>query len=466
MKDDAEDVTDAIDALIESGRPYNGLIPSIQSIDKPGMLDSMPPCIDGQRAHDRAFRGSNLMHDHPLLKAMREAGPLLGRPEWRDAANRYLHYFAHNCMDTPSGLFPWGEHSFWHLAEGRVGNGLTDSAGRDESRVIHDHLNQAPHWLWTTLGEINPDCVENFCEGLDFHWIDSERTRYNRHAPLDGGSPLCGMEKARACDFPRHSGHYMFDLACGILQADRGDFRQQYRRFLDYWWEKRHPSGLCPSESQTGSSYHAQLMTEQTLSLAVSLLEAADLLQNTDAELAATSHRRAECYIEGVLGAGHEPDKGLFVAALHPDTGEVGETFVAWGSSYGTGPLAQFALMLCRGHHFVDHPKLLDMVEGAARVLAETQWPDHLPMPGMDVGVAIELMVEIYEQTGRSKWLDHASMLSRKAIDRLLDRCLPRGATEINFYDSQMRVSYLIHALLRCKLATNGTAMSGNYTLR
>ena len=80
-----------------------------------------PPKIPGQRDGDRAHLGTNLIHDEPLLATMNVLAETESKPEYAEAVDRYLEHFARNCTDTATGLFPWGEHSFWQLIEERVG---------------------------------------------------------------------------------------------------------------------------------------------------------------------------------------------------------------------------------------------------------------------------------------------------------------------------------------------------------
>ena len=94
--------------------------------------------------------------------------------------------FATHCTDTVTGLFPWGEHAYWHLVEDRVGDShrlaLPD---KEPGTTLHDHLRQAPVWLWEKLHEFNPRCVERFAEGLDYHYKDGEPREYIRHAHIE-----------------------------------------------------------------------------------------------------------------------------------------------------------------------------------------------------------------------------------------------------------------------------------------
>src|SRR5687768_4183044 len=108
------------------------------------MLRTLPPPIPGQRLGDRAHLGSTLIHDQASLATLYALATALARPHYSLAADKYLSYWATHCTDTATGLFPWGEHSYWHLIEDRVGNSY-DLRGPDSTRLpTHDHLRQAP----------------------------------------------------------------------------------------------------------------------------------------------------------------------------------------------------------------------------------------------------------------------------------------------------------------------------------
>ena len=106
-----------------------------------------------------------------------------------------------------------------------AGRLLTDSA-------IHDHLRQAPLWLWEKLWQFNPRGVERFAEGLDFHWQEGRRVEYIRHANIENRTHPTPY--ARSCDFPRHGGFYILDWAYAWLKTGRADFLDQIRTMLDY----------------------------------------------------------------------------------------------------------------------------------------------------------------------------------------------------------------------------------------
>ena len=276
-------ICSAIDQMIESSKPYKGLFPSILHVQTGEMLIEKPPKIPGQRNGDRAHLGTNLIHDEPLLGTMNALAETESKPEYAAAVDRYLEHFAQNCTDTATGLFPWGEHSFWQLIEERVGCSRNPAGGA----AIHDHLRQVPLWLWQKLNTFNPACVQSFADGLDYHWTEGDGLEYIRHANIDTKAHL--DRSARACDFPRHSGFYIFDLAFAYTQDQRPEIHQQIQNYTDYWWEKRDAHGLLRIESRSpkeAERFFEMNAPTQTFSLGVSLLESATLIESLLPELA------------------------------------------------------------------------------------------------------------------------------------------------------------------------------------
>ena len=410
MNTPLQTVSASLDLLGTIAVRHEGLFPSLLDRRTGQLLRTMPPHIAGQRDGDRAPLGSNLMHDVPLLAAMRGLGAALGRPDWHDATERYLHRFATHCTDTASGLFPWGEHAYWHLADDRVGNSY-DNIERDNrpASPIHDHLRQAPLWLWERLWAMNATCVERFAEGLDWHWCVGEpgRREYIRHAHIDANGRT--VRHPRSCDFPRHGGFYIFDLAFAFHRTRRPDFLVQIREFLDYWWTKRHPSGMLKGESRTetqGEDKHRWLHLGQTLPLGLALLEAAPLLETTgDAtatRLAADCRERGQVYLDGCLNAPHDLKARRFVNCVDPDTGNSRSDFVAWGSQYGVNmPIAGPALLFLRARELTGDDRCLAWALAAGDCYAEAPAPPPtVDAPVKDPGLAIELLNELHRITG------------------------------------------------------------------
>lgn len=99
-------VTDAFDVLVAAGERHDGLFPSIVDRESGVLLEELPDPIPGQRNSDRAFRGSNLIHDHPTLRAMTALAEHDGRQTYEAAVDRYLRTFATECTDTKPGCSP------------------------------------------------------------------------------------------------------------------------------------------------------------------------------------------------------------------------------------------------------------------------------------------------------------------------------------------------------------------------
>lgn len=465
-----EQVCAALDILIDRGQRYGGLFPSLLDRDRHVMLTELPPGIPGQRNGDRAHRGSNLIHDEATLKTLYGLATALDRPAYAGAADACLQRFATHCTDTVTGLFPWGEHSFWNLEEDGVGNGSLYVNPAARGSAIHDHLRQAPVWLWEKLQAFNPRCVERFAEGLDYHWIEGAHEEYIRHAHIE--QRTYHTRGARSCDFPRHGGFYILDWTCAYLHTGREDFLRQIHDMLDYWWEKRDDRGLLLIESrspETDTRFHRVNAPGQTLSLGVSLLESAELLREREPVLAATMRERARVYLNGFLAAPHDLARDVFVILSHRDTGEVTEAMPVWGSVYGVWPASYVALAALLGYRFTGEMRLLAWAEAVGRAYAGQPLPADTAVPAMDAGLGLGLLADLFAVTGEDAWLYDGLRLAESLAAAYCDRPLPRGAAGIDWYESQMGPGFLLHGLARIALlARDGLdcPLEADYTAR
>ncbi len=489
MKRILSKVCGAVDRLAQSALPYNGLIPSLLDCRTGNMLNDLPGPIPGQRHEDRAPMGSNLMHDIPLLDTMYALARAEGKPEYAEAADRYLQFFARHCTGTATGLFPWGEHAFWHLTEHRVGS----SIGRHEpmGRAIHDHLRHAPLWLWEKLHAFHADCVQRFADGLEYHWKQISPREYYRHAEINHRQ--YAPADLRSHDFPRHSGFYIFDLAFAYDKSRRPDLLRQLELFLNYWWDKRDASGLLLIESRSPEEavrFNGILSPTQTLSLAVSLLEAAELLVDAAPAHAAVLRQRADIYISGFLAAPHHPERGVFANLCSRDN-RLTEPMSVWGSVYGVSSASSAALMCLCAWRFCRRPELLEWAEAAGACYLEQPFPvasdiakdaqgirphehinliGHHYVPACDAGLAVELMADLYDITGNRKWLDGGLRLANQFLPVYFDQAIPRGAAGgIGHYESQLGPGYLIHGMAHIALIVRDgrdCSVSAEYTYR
>ncbi len=465
-------VTRALDALISAAQPFCSLFPSLLDRHTSTILTTLPPAITGQRDCDRAHLGSNLIHDEVTLKTLYALASASGRTDYADAADLYLQRFATHCTETSTGLFPWGEHSFWHLTEDRVGNSYAPASERPMAgSATHDHLRQAPLWLWEKLWQFNPRCVERFAEGLDFHWQEGRHKEYIRHANIEQRAhPTPG---GRSCDFPRHGGFYILDWAFAWLKTGRTEFLDQIRAMLDYWWNKRDEHGLLLIESRSPVNeprFHNINAPGQTVSLAVSLLETADLLAAQAPELAAIMRERAGIYTDAFFAAPHDLTKGVFaILSRHADNTLVG-TMPVWGSQYGVWPASYIALTCLCAYRITGDERLLEWASAVGCGYLAEPFPEDVAVPAMDAGLGLGLLADLYDITGDAKWLTGAKALAEQLVSVYFDDApLPRGAAGIDWYESQMGPGFLLHGLARTALLgqdRHNCPLTADYTAR
>ena len=468
-------ICNAIDQIIESSKPYKGLFPSILHPQTGDMLMEKPPKIPGQRDGDRAYLGSNLIHDEPLLATMNTLAESQSKPIYAEAVDRYLEHFAQHCTQTTTGLFPWGEHSFWHLTEERVGCSRDPNGGA----AIHDHLRFVPLWLWQKLNTFNPDCVQRFADGLDYHWTAGDGFEYIRHANIDTKAHL--TRGTRACDFPRHSGFYIFDLAFAYTQNRRPEIHQQIQTFTDYWWEKRDERGLLRIESRSpidADRFFEKNAPTQTLSLGISLLESATLLESHLPELANQMRAYALVYIDGFLAAPHNLETREFVGLCECETNRAVECMSVWGSVYGAGTACGPAVLCLGGWRLTQNERLMEWALAVGNTYLNEKFPvdrvrtEGFKIPASDAGLALELFADLYDITSESVWLEGGIQLAEIVLDIYFPETLPFGASGIDWYESQMGPAFLIHGLARVALLAlsqsppHSCLLAPNYTAR
>ena len=157
---------------------------------------------------------------------------------------------------------------FWQLIEERVGCSRNPEGGG----AIHDHLRQAPLWLWQKLNTFNPDCIQSFADGLDYHWTEGDGLEYIRHANIDTKAHL-----VRGGPGVRFSTPFRFlHLRSGIRVYPRPTSRnpptdsELYRLLVG---EKRDARGLLRIESRSPTEaerFFEKNAPTQTFSLGIS----------------------------------------------------------------------------------------------------------------------------------------------------------------------------------------------------
>ena len=455
----------ALDTLVAAGVHHDGLFPSILDRSTGAMPFTCPPPIDGQRECDRAFPGSNLQHDHVVLRLLLDLDPHVPGKGYATAARRYLDRFASHCTTLPTGFFPWGEHLFWNLAEDRLGSSY--ALARVNTMATHDHLLQAPVWLWDELWARNPAAVERFGIALRRHFLDVDGTpAFNRHANALDPRPK-RTRGARSCDFPRHTGFYSLDWAYLLVRTGSPEFARLLRTALDYWWERRQP-GLPLREETSSGDAPSVLVGSQTLSLGVSLLEVAQVLAPSHGELAAIARERGLAYVQSFLALPHDLVANRFINRVTATDQHSAGDMVAWGNRYGDGVLAAtYALLLLAADRLAPDPAQRRFAVAVAEHLAATIDQAPATLSVRDAGQYLALLCELHAHTGEARWLMlWEAAATRFTADFLAGGPLPRIARGVDHYESQQLPGHLLRALARGALQRGGVDLGGDVTLR
>lgn len=478
-------VTTAIDRLVASADPHDGLFPSVLDRETGEMLSELPPAVPGQRDCDRALDGCNLIHDQPVLRTMYALADV-DYLEYADAADRYLERFATHCTETPNGLFPWGEHAFWHLREDRIGDSYAYHDHWGMNRPVHHQLRQVPLWLWQRLASFDAECVSRFADGLAYHWTDESEPQYCRHALIADRDPPEWGPIGRSVDLPRTSGVFIFDWAFAYEQTGNETYCEQLEQMTDYWWTRRgtrpmaRPSRLGEEKSASGPGATGLLAHEsegktdrldadQTLGVAAILYESAELLDGKAPSLADTLRDRAAVYAEGFLSAPHDPAAGQFVRVVDGGTGSAEKLMPTWGGSRFDWIAACSALHCLCVYRRTKDDRLLAWAKQAARWSRDDPIPTNRWVHAMDPGLVLGLFADLYDLTGDETWLADGHALADRVTDLYLDVELPRGATNIHHYENQLGTGYLLHGLARLALLEeygDDCPLGPDYTVR
>jgi hypothetical protein len=459
---------------------HGGLFPAVAERQNGQLLmdQPLPACIPGQRNSDRSPRGCNLQHDIGLLAGMHGLAEALDRPRYATQREAYLRAFATVCAPvSPTGLLPWGEHSYWDLNKGRIGNSYLlqyHEQPLDAGIETHHQLHPLPLRDWRTIHDANPDALPRFADGLDWHWQDDDKTQFNRHAPIT--QLIAGYQNKRTTantdiadarkmggDFPGAAGVFIHNYACALALADepRDHWRQMLRRFSDSWWDRRTERGVCTKSGGKGPlSFNGQAL-DQTLSLAVCCLKAAAVLADREPKLSALLRERGEGYVQAILDFDQpQLDDGRLAVSFSDET-TVFKTTQPWAGNRGTPSTAVWGLKLLAAAQAVGDDRGLSTVERAARVYHDQRLPRDVIVRAGDPGAVIALAGELHRLTGEARWLDTALVHATDAMELYFDSPLPRVALGRRHYEAQQGSGDLVRALARLVLIAEGRECVG-----
>ncbi|MGM0494934.1 MAG: hypothetical protein ACQER1_18520, partial [Armatimonadota bacterium] len=239
-----------------------------------------------------------LSHDRPLLEAMEYVSEYTGDAKYREAADAYLRFFLENCTDTPTGLWPWGEHVYWNFYE--------DQYRQDNHS--HELEGRGTVDFWERAWEINPEAVLGEANGLINHVQDLDTFAYSRHADITRVLPDPRPEDLLRwlLDFPGHGGLKMRIWAFAWSKSGDNTYYGWAERMADYFEDVRlEESGMLPVLSRYAYRPNLRPSPGGTLSVGLSMLESAELLAGT--ELGERLQRLGGEYLEIVAAGTPDP---------------------------------------------------------------------------------------------------------------------------------------------------------------
>jgi hypothetical protein len=434
-----------IDTMLEKGIDIYGathspMLVSILLLEEQAHPGEALPPIDGQRQNDRALFGGNLQHDVPLLEAMLHTSAITGDDTYRQAAHDYLDYFLHNCANTPTGLWPWGEHAHWDF--------YTDSPGHyglDELRY-HEYLGAPSADFWEYAWQIRPEAVIAHADGLINHVVNLDTFEFCRHADVMRPLPEPRPAGLAVNDFPRHGGFFIHTWAFAYSRTADAKYLDWIDRMLDHHDNSRLESGMLPGRSEARAGTPPTASSGSTFSCALSMLDSVPLLGDT--ETARRVDRDGRAYMEVIAGR----------------TGFANRV-PSFTSHYGAGALAGDVMMYVHGYRLTGDERFIQTARAVAeRYAGIEEIPQVRNTTAQVFGSVVNLMLDVYELDGEQMWLDAAERYAREAIERLYYNGLFRGATELWYYDSELWVSNLVYALVRLHSVVEQTEHSVPFT--
>lgn len=402
----------------------------LETQEHPGKL---LPSIDGQRQADRAPFGGNLQHDLPLLDAMQHMSALIGDDSYREAALAYLQHFLDNCAQTPTGMWPWGEHAHCDFR--------TNTPGHN----THEYLGAPSLDFWELAWQMNPDAVTAHASGLINHVVNLDTFEFNRHANIMEPLPVPRPEGLGFLDFPRHGGFFLQTWAFAYSKTGDTQYLEWIEGLLDHHENTVLESGILPGCSPrairpTGASLGS------TFSCALSMLESVPLLEGT--ETAGRVERMALGYIDAVA-----------------EQSRVADAEPRFTAAYGAGALAGRVMNYVHAYRLTGDERFPPMARAVAERYADLdEIPEVRNTPAQVFGSIVNLMLDMYELDDDPRWVEAAERYARTGIERLYHDGLFRGATELWYYESELWVSNLVYALVRLHTITEDTEHRVPYT--
>jgi hypothetical protein len=205
---------------------------------------------------------------------------------------------------------------------------------------------------------------------------------------------------------------------------------------------------------------------ESTLSLAVSLLEAAALLP--PGAIKKRCQEAGQAYAMSVLNLPHRASEGRFLVsfAMRSDPSQKAEYAEPYRYGYGGGFGADDAALVLALFRLTSDPRALELAEQLANYYGSQEPPPpHEIVRAHVYASIIGLQADLYSIGKKPEHLQQAERYARLAIERLFYKNLFRGATSLNHYEGDLMAGNLAYNLLWLHALKNspGEVIAPNY---
>ena len=395
------------------------------------------PAPAGVRESDRAVGGANLYHDAVTLRVFRALSAQTGEARYATAAREYMAYFLHHARNPRTGFLGWGEHLYYDFFRDEVA----------AERRWHELLEWTPPWedLWA----VDPEAVTAAIGALRYHYYrDDPAALYNRHAYWDrsehqptGGQPWI-----------KHSGLYAYSFAFLYSKTKDARWLEWARGAASPYWDRRNPSTdltlSCIDDPRPGSKQATggMALLAYWLGKAYEVLPAEKRLRE-----------RALAFLEAYDRFAYSKQKDAYWAGLELDGRPAGaETIPPWNFAYGSSsiiPYGRIAAWFARREHKREY---LEIARRVARITRATPLPERVSLEGL--GFALNLSLDVYEQTRNSRYLEDARHYAGVAIEKFWVPN-PKGGLFVRepgdrYYEAKVGTGDLLAGLLRLHAAT------------
>ncbi|MGI5817329.1 MAG: hypothetical protein ACOX9R_04455 [Armatimonadota bacterium] len=409
------------------GEVHSPMFCGVLEIDSRTHPNMELPTVHGQRISDRATYGGNLQHDVMAIMAAHHVSEITGDQRYRQIARDYLQYFLDNCTDTPTGLWPWGEHAYWNF--------YTEGLGH----TTH-HLLCSPLEFWELAYEMNPEAVIREADGIINHIRDLDTFVYNRHAnivtPLAVPRPE-NLTETDTCDFANSGSRFLRVWSFAYSKTGDEKYLEWCNNLIDHLeWSRIGGDGPLPVLSNRS---HRPLPDrpswDNTMLNGLSMLEYAPLLGDT--ETAERFRSVGQEYID-LVATQELPDPSR-EPVFHAGRG-MGGGKAHWAQVY----------RVTGNEYFLNAARNIALPYLNLEEIPEDTWAK---MKAQSFGVPIDLMMDMYELEGDAKWLEAAERYARLAIETLYYNGLFRAAPDLFYQDAHTGTATIIYALVRVHAA-------------